>query len=241
MIFREKYRARLSDCVAGGRLSPTALLSMLETVAEHHMESVGHDVIASTLGGVAWIVTGWRLGISRVPDETETLGVSTWAVAARPSFVITRNFEVADGNGEIIIRAEAHSALVGVSDGKLVRMTDEIVSVYEPEDRRALPPEAGRLRPAQSPEGLSPVALRYADFDYNGHVHNTRYAELSWEAVPDPMKNPGVLSGLRLIYVRAITRGASVTSHVETGEKSAVVSLYSDGEPSAVAEFSFGG
>ncbi|MBR5767985.1 MAG: hypothetical protein IKX86_04875 [Clostridia bacterium] len=238
MIFREKYRARLSDCDAGGGLSPAAVLSMLETVAEHHMESVGHDVIESTRKGVAWIVTGWRLEIARSPLETETLDLSTWAVAARPSFVITRNFEVADADGEVIIRAEAQSALVNVSDGKLQRMTDEIVSVYEPEDRRALPPDTYRLRPAPYPGEALPVCLRYADFDYNGHVHNTRYAELAWEAVPDEMRSRR-LCGLRLVYVRAIKRGAEASACVALSGPSAAVSLYSDGEPSAAAEFVF--
>jgi acyl-ACP thioesterase len=118
-------------------------------------------------------------------------------------------------------------------------MTDEIVSAYQPENVRALERDVSRLRPVL-PENPAPLALRYSDFDYNGHVHNTRYAELAWNAVPDPVKESARLTGMRICYVKAIKRGAEVTSGVDVSDGGVTVSLFAGGEPAAAAEFRLG-
>ena len=181
MVYEEIYAPRISDCERDGKLSPAAVLCILEDVGCHHSATVNDDVLKSGLAGVSWIITNWRIAIrGEAPGDGKIL-VSTWSRKKAGPTTVLREFTMCDPNGSEIIAAEARFAVWDFNAGGPVRITDELMEAYKSEDRAVFADEIRRIVP---PDGFSapvPVTLRKSDIDYKGHVHNTRYLEIAAE------------------------------------------------------------
>lgn len=229
MFFTEKVKPRLSDFGPDGRLSYEAILQMLETTASHHADFADDSVIENSQGGTAWIFVDWRVALSRRPENDGELLVTTWARARTAASAVFRDFTVADGRGQEVLRAEAKFALLNTGTGRLSRITDELYSAYRPEEKNVFadsPTE--RLRPPAAYEREFPLALRRADIDYNGHVHNTRYLEFALEALPKEALAGEGLKEMRVVFSRPVTRADTPVVRYAADGDTHIVGLYAE-------------
>ena len=209
MIWREETRPRLSDFDRNGIITDEALFQLLETAGSHHSDQAGDSVIAGSQSGIVWIMSEWRMQITRRPESGDTLQICTWARGKTPAAMIYRDFIVSDAQGQELLRAEATFVLLDTARGRLTRITDELFRLYQPREQNVFDDKPARLRAPENPQAASTLPLRRSDIDYNGHVHNTRYLGFAREALPD--NSAQQFSEIRVLYSKAVTLNDSVT------------------------------
>ena len=233
MYFSETFEPWVNDYDSRGRLTFEAILEMLESISAHHCISVS-DNLASR--GISWVLLDWRIRILRQPPEFQRLWVRTWVNGSAPGGSTLRNNTVTDREGSELIKAAARFALVDMKAQRSVRITEEILRPYEPEECPVFDSEPARLREPESFDGERDIALRRSDFDFNSHVHNTRYIEFAMEALPEEEYTGTEYRELRVAYRRAVTCTDRITVKRKDADNGALFCLYAGGRLCALAE-----
>ena len=196
MHFTDKLQPRYSDYDRYNRLYPESILKLFETVVEHHMNSVGDSVVK---GDIAWLITDWHVEVKRYPERDEELSAVTWIHCSDKPYTMYRQFIMTSGD-EQVIRASLTFALYDMRRKRLVRISDELLGTYAPEQESVFETKPPRLHePAECLCEL-PLTIRRADLDFNNHVHNTHYLGYALEALPDEAYGKGEFSSIRVIY-----------------------------------------
>ena len=236
MIWQEETKLRLSDFDQYGHFRDEALLQMLESAGSHHSDYANDSVIAGSQTGIVWLLSEWRIKITRRPESTDTLHISTWARGKAPAAMIYRDFIVSDEQGQELIRAEATFVLLDTVNGRLTRITEELFRAYQPREQTVFDDKPGRLLAPEDPQAECRIALRRSDIDYNNHVHNTRYLDLAREALPEELLQKQ-FSGIRIVYSKAVTLKDEVTAQYTARDGVSTVAILANGTASAVVEF----
>ena len=236
MIWQEETKLRLSDFDQYGHFRDEALLQMLESAGSHHSDYANDSVIAGSQSGIIWILSEWRIRITRRPESTDTLHISTWARGKAPAAMIYRDFIVNDDAGQELLRAEATFVLLDTAKGRLTRITEELFQAYQPREETVFDDKPGRLRAPEAPQAEYRIALRRSDIDYNNHVHNTRYLDLAREALPEELLQKQ-FDGIRIVYSKAVTLKDEVTAQYTAQDGVSVVTILANGAVCAIVEF----
>ena len=236
MIWQEETKLRLSDFDQYGHFRDEALLQMLESAGSHHSDYANDSVIAGSQTGIVWILSEWRVRITRRPRSNETLHINTWARGKAPAAMIYRDFIVNDDAGQELLRAEATFVLLDTAKGRLTRITAELFQAYQPREQAGLHEKPGRLLAPEVPQSTCALFLRRSDIDYNGHVHNTRYLDLAREALPEELLQKQ-FDGIRIVYSKAVTLKDEVTAQYTARDGASVVAILANGAVCAIVEF----
>lgn len=213
MIYQKTYISRPSDFGRYGNLSYEAILQILESAASEHSSNSGDSLADANKNGIAWILTEWRVKISRRPENGETLHIATWVRGKAPASIVYRDFLVKDRNGAEIIRAEAKFVLYDLRTERLTRISEELFSSYQPENMTIFE-ENARLRAPSEYITEKSIPLRRSDIDFNGHVHNTRYIDLAMETVSQADFEKDSFSEIRIAYSKPLKENDSVCGKV---------------------------
>ncbi len=230
MFFEEKYTPRMADFDRRGRMSLSSLLCIIEDIGGHHSHAAGDDVYSNLREGVAWINAQWRVRITALPGMFDSVTVTTWARELTNPVSVLRDYTVADGKGDILVRAEAKFALIEAKTGRIMRIGPDRYEPYGPETKALFDTPMPRLRPPADMGEAVPVALRRADMDFNGHVHNTRYLDLAAQAMPeDAFEN---VTGIDIAYRRSLTEGENAAVAVKDVPEGRFAVIYGGDGPS---------
>lgn len=240
MIYRETVQARVDDFGAGGQMTPGALLRVLENIAGHHSRAAGDNVLDKSLGGIAWILTEWRVEVPRPISYGETVQAETWASGKAPCSRAGRELLLKDGIGEILVRAAGKFALFDLKQRKPVRVSQEQLAPYGPEDRTVFDRELPRLQTPETFDEEKRVSPRRSDVDFNGHVHNAAYLDLALEVLSENLLARGV-DRFRIGYRAPLQYGADVTLRRSDIPGGYAVSFSSGGTLCATACFEVAG
>ena len=224
MFFEKEYTPRPDDFNERKNMSLEALLRILEHHCEFHSDFV-NDGIENN--GIAWILTEWNIDIRRRPKMGDTLRIKTWAHGKTPASIVGRDFVVSDGDGKEIIFVSSRFALLDIAKQKLVRVTPEIIGMYQPEEAKAISPDPKRLRDLAKEAPAQPVYIRRSDIDYNGHVHNTRFIDYALEVMPKEAYERDDFSGFRILYKNQLLNDGTTNIRYVRHENAYDFSLYS--------------
>lgn len=228
MFYTQDYVSRISDFNKSGKISYEAILQILETAGSNHSNSVNDNVIKGSQNGTAWVLIDWAISILRRPEDKDELNISTWTPKKSGSVAIYRDFVVTDASGNDIIKAEAKSCLLNLETGKLVRISDELMSSYEPEEKTVFEREPSRLRAPSEYEKTQKITVRRSDIDFNGHVHNTRYIDYALEVIPQSVFDADDICYIRIIYSKPLKADSDVIAKYHKTESGHLIGIYSD-------------
>lgn len=209
MKFSKIYEPRISEYARDGRLSVNSIIGILEDAGSKHSASVNDNIIESGLNGVSWILVEWNVKIHSLPDSTQKLYVDTWAISKKAELITSREFEVKDENGNVYINACEKLVLQDFNNGKLLKITPEMMTDYKPEEEVHYDFDFSKLREPESYDSEKTLAVRATDIDFNEHVHNTFYLDYALEAI-EQYENKAI-SGFRILYKKPLVYGDRVT------------------------------
>ena len=171
------------DTDSADRIRLSAVLRYQQEAGEQHLGPAGLGWRDLSSHGIAFVASRWHTTIHRLPTLEEEVTLTTWHRDRKgPRFF--RCYEWRDAEGNLLIEGVMQFALVSVTDHRLLRGDEFMALAPLPDAPRGVAcADPGRfvLRDA-IPAGNYEV--RWSDIDRNGHMNNTRYADLMWDFLP---------------------------------------------------------
>ena len=180
--YTQTFRVKDTDCDLNGYLMPGAFLRMVQQLSTDHCESIGLNQEFYEKNNAIFLMAKMALQWERVPRCGEVITLTT-----RPE-----NCKRATYKRVTTVQDEQGNAL-GMTDSRWV--------LVDPQARRIIrrPPEAFQNLPfrddvdyqldmtierPQEVEQVGQAAAYYTFCDINGHLNNTRYADIACDALP---------------------------------------------------------
>lgn len=205
-----RCKVEYPDLGEDARLSHLGALRMMQEAACQDSSRTGYGPFDVERNGVAWIICGWKVRLDRRPVWGTDLRVYTWP-CTMSNHISERDFEILDGDGELVCAASSRWLLIDVRTGRVTSVTPEIAAAYQLDsDCRALDGEmasAGKS-PADAAETFTYTALR-RDMDMFHHMNNLHYLELAREALPAEVAAQR-LPYVEILYKRQVKQGDAV-------------------------------
>lgn len=234
MIITEKFYIGYSSTNQNLELSDSAILKMFEDVATMHGEMAGDSVKTTS---IRWFLTAYDVRIHKRPKLDERVECRTWSHDMR-GFVASREFEVYNEDGELVITATSNWARVDIKTGRLERVTPETGERYGTEKDRTNfeSPWIGKLK---EPDEYQISKEYYVDrnfIDANNHMNNVCYLDLAKCILPDAVYEKKVTS-FEIMYRKAIEYGKTVTCHYSELSDGCFIAIKCDGELMSAVKF----
>ncbi len=229
MIFKEKFKMGLNDIGKDNRIKNISILKILENIGGYHSDIAGYGSNDIATNKLTWILLDWKLKVLNRPKYGQTLDVHTWARVGNRFFTY-RDFEIYDEKGTLCAIATSKWTLINIEEGKMERITEEVISKYNTEEKEVFPGE--KLDKLQMPEEfLSSInyTVKRKDIDINKHMHNLYYLDLAYEALPEEVYDLRPFDNVRIMYKKEIKYGDTVMcKYTKKDDKYIVVILSKD-------------
>lgn len=207
MIYTETFKMAAKDIGKENKIKDRAILEMLENIATYHSDKVGYGVNDIKKTKLSWVLLEWKLQVINRPRYGQVLTVNTWGKGMN-KFFTCRDYEIYDQENNLCAIATSKWALMNLEKGKLERLTEEIVNIYQPEEKSVFKDE--NLDKIKIPtEFLSQIEYKVGrkDIDINQHMHNLYYLDLAYEAMPEEIYNQRPFDNIRISYKKETKLG----------------------------------
>ena len=198
-MYTYNKKVLFSDVDATRRMSFGSLMDAMQDCVNINSESVGRGIDYMLEHKRTWFAIGWNIEIRRIPKMFEEISVKTWAYEFATS-IGYRNVIVTDENGEDIVCADSMWTLMDMETKHPVRIEEEDAKGYEINPRYPMERCGRKIRLPKEFEVVDTVVVPKADIDYNGHMNNTRYAELATDCASKLLKKGNRVKGIKLIF-----------------------------------------
>ena len=205
MIYEEYVKASLEDYGRNGRLEERSILRVLEDISSYHSDSLGFGARDMENTRLAWLLLEWRVHIHHHLKYGESYRVTTWSRGVCSPCTTLRDFEIFDEEGKLCVSASSKWTPVDSVEKKLLRVTDELLTIYGTETKQAF--EDGELLRQREPKTYAyemPYHIRRKEIDLNGHLHNLCYLDIALEALPDEVYHSRDFKDIRITYRKEI-------------------------------------
>jgi len=202
-IFEDSYRLRAADFDRWTRLRPSSVLDMFQDIAGRHANALGVGISPLMEKNLVWVIVKMRFRMLKSCRMYDSVRVRTWPLPPE-RIGYRREYLITDNSGETVAEGSSEWVLMDITNRKIVAPGN----IYPLSDYcmdTAFPERFPRLRsfePNMEPHVFMPL---WSDFDMNGHVNNTKYANYVFDAL-----TPGadeVFRSLSIEYHREVLPG----------------------------------
>ena len=204
MFFTRDFRVNLSMLGQNSYISNKGLLSILQDIAEMHSSSIGHGVTDIYKTNYSWALLNWKVQIISRPKYSDVLTIKTWSRESKKLYCY-RDFEILNSDGDTIAIATSKWVLIDIKTGKIAKIDDSMMSLYEPENKAIFgTEEIDKLVEPDNYLSTIDYVIRKADIDVNNHVNNLCYIDIALEAFPGTTNEFNSCNEFEIVYRRQI-------------------------------------
>ena len=204
MFFTRDFRIGLSMLGQSTYISNKGFLSILQDIAEMHSASVGYGVTDIDKTNYSWALLNWKIQFINRPKYGETLTIKTWSRYSSKLYCY-RDFEIYDSNQKLIAIASSKWVLIDVSKGRIAKLEDELMELYNPENKSVFNiVEIDKISEPTSIDNTINYRIRKADIDVNNHVNNLCYVDIALEAFPGSTNEFNSCNNFEIMYKHQI-------------------------------------
>ena len=202
-IYERKLKIRSIDVGMDRRLRLSVLLSLIQGSAIAHTEELGMGRCKTLDKGLLWIVSMESIRIVRLPEYDEEVTLRTWP-GKTMHLLFPRYFELRDETGTPIVRASAIWSLIDEKTRALIFPEKHGIMIEGEESGEELSlPTPIRALPCMHSRTFT---VPYSFIDLNGHMNNTRYADLAEDCIHEDTRKYAIQS-LRLEFLHEVKLG----------------------------------
>ena len=230
MIFGDKVKIGLRDTGKDCLIKNEAILEILENVGGEQSDLAGYGILDIERTKLSWILLDWTVEVLKRPAYPEELEVRTWGRCFQKAYTY-RDFEAYNSKGELCIKATTKWVMINSDTRKIVRMGPEVKEAYKPEDYSSFG-DYNFPKPEVPIEFSNEVKYTVSrkDIDINGHMHNTYYLNLAYDALPEDIYDARPYDTFRITYKHEIKLGDTVIcKYAYFNGKHVVVIMSEDG------------
>lgn len=208
--FEIKSKLRASDFDKYGKILPSAILDLFQTVAGQHASEMGIGFSDMFKRGYFWVLVRVKFQILKMPRMYEDVSVKTWPLApGRVSF--ERDYSIKNEAGEVLVLGTSEWAFIGTENRRLVPVRD-IYPNIEYVTERSFTDKLLKVKPFEPDNEGYEIHTGFSDIDLNGHVNNTKYANFVLDAI-DPSNNDDI-DVIQIDYKKELLEGANIKVHL---------------------------
>lgn len=188
-VYRWENTVATYDVDQEGKLKMSAILKYNQEAGEQHISMQGFPAATMRADfGLAFVVSAIAVRVYRRPSVGEKITVETWCEPIKKGYY-TRNHRYV-ARGEVLIECKGQYPLVDTNTGRVTRPLEQLGGKDLLFDERVNDScEIQKLQPFDQGTQID-RRIFYTDIDYNGHLNNTRYADLVLDSLPqDKMNN----------------------------------------------------
>ncbi len=192
-----------------GRMLPGALLRFAQQVATDHCNAMGINDELYARTHTAFLLVRQTLEFRRVPHVDEALKFLTMPQAPRRA-TYKRITLVTDEAGEEVACVDSRWVLVDTEKRHILRKAPPQLDLAWP---YCVERELDVSLPAR-PETMDPageILARYTQCDMNGHMNNTRYADVACDLLPVEALRSAAVRRMTLHYHKEIPLGQTAS------------------------------
>jgi len=208
MIIKKDFRVGFRCIYPDLKIKNESILNLFAEIAGVHSEKIGMGFGTTNL---RWLLTGYKVNIIERPMHGDDVTVVTWS-AKNNSAITSREFEVFNENGKLLMTANSNWVLVNFDTKHLEKITDEHILPYESETEKT---NFGQMK---LPKILEPKNYEASyDFfvdwkwmDLNGHINNTYYVDIADHFLPDNVKEKLSSLSFEVLYKKEIPENTMI-------------------------------
>jgi medium-chain acyl-[acyl-carrier-protein] hydrolase len=135
-VLTREFQVRFHEAGFRGTVRPVTMLNYLQDTAAAHSAKCGYPLSQLLARNLTWVLSRYHVHVERYPSVGETIKVHTWRPSLEGLFAL-RDFEVTDGEGEILVAATSSWVIMNLETKRPVKL-DTIMNDFPTNKRRAL-------------------------------------------------------------------------------------------------------
>lgn len=232
-MYTFESRVRFSEVDREGVLTLPALVNYFQDCSIFQSEELGIGIRDLKERGRAWVLSTWQIEVFRYPGFGERIETSTWATKFQGMFG-SRNFQMKDGEGRTVARANTLWVFMDVEKGHPVRPDEEDIRKYSPQEPLDMERVPRKIALAEQMHTERDFPVHASQIDTNGHVNNCQYIQMALEVLPECAR----AQKIRVEYKKSAVYGDRIFPRSGRLEDRKIVELGSgEGLPFATVEF----
>lgn len=184
MKWSREYKVLYHDTNSNELVGMSRMFKYLQEAATSQMRAQRPSYNELLSQGKAFILSGIRVNVYEPLSYGEKITVDTWGCPSR-GFTFPRSYQITR-NGELICEANSSWALVDTRNKSLIKSSDVELNYYLDEPLKLENQIRFRIPPELVLSLVGEYTIRYTDTDINGHMNNTNYPDMLFNAMPSP-------------------------------------------------------
>ena len=227
MFYTSHFQIGFSHIGFCNLITNSGILSILEETAGSHSSSVGCGLNDIPVTHVSWAILNWKVQVFKRPRYLDKVIVKTWAREKNKLFCY-RDFEVYDENNNLLIIATSKWIFLDTEKNSIMKIEDSFYNKYKPEEKSVFNIiDIPKLVEPKNSLQTFEYKVKRSDIDINGHMHNTNYLNLAYEALPEEIYKNTIFDNFEILYKKEIKLNASVKFLYSEEEGSHTVTIKS--------------
>ncbi|MFU1796797.1 acyl-[acyl-carrier-protein] thioesterase [Paenibacillus azoreducens] len=181
--WRETYLIHSNDIDYKSEARLSVLLALMQRTADAHLEHIGASRDQMIEAGMGWMLITMDLRFERTPQALENITIDTWNMGPKGA-LWQRDFRITDQTGGVVAEACSIWALVDINKRKVLRPSAFPFEVpITAEDSAGETPQKVKIPEDVTMHKAYNSVVRYSGIDANGHLNNSRYADLCMDSL----------------------------------------------------------
>ena len=220
--YERTFPITASEVDVYGNCRPAAFLSFFQDLATEHAElaRVDRDYLMENYGAFWMLVRVWYR-LSRPLKMGEEVTVRTWQRGAG-GLIVYRDFDLIV-DGELVGEAVSAWVVAEVESRKMLRPGSVQNIAMAPVPEHVKEKQLKLIRAPKERTKIYTKAVRYSDLDINGHMNNTKYADVMLDALSVEELEGRFISEMQLNYSRECLAGEAMDICRSMGEDSCYI------------------
>lgn len=189
-------------------LTPSAQLRLQQEAGERHFREGGLDFEGIAALGMAFVVLQNNAQVYRRPLMGEDITIKTWSRQIKGARFF-RCYRFEDAKGAVLIDSMASFALVDLNTHAMLRPSQFPFTIAEYMNFEHTCTEAPRLKMFGNGESVGTHTVTLSQLDFNGHLNNTRYADIAFDHLP--ADTVGRMTGFSIAFQHEAKCGDTLT------------------------------
>ena len=228
MKIEQEFKVGIKDIGINNQMTNIAFLGFLEEIGCYHSDLAGFGINDVERTRKSWLLMDWKLKVMNRPKYGDILKIKTWIrPIEKNNYYTYRDFEVYNEAKRIAI-ASSRWVLFDVDLKRIVKITDEINSNYNPDNIKVFEKEIERIKFTEDFITKKIYEVQRADIDINKHMHNLNYLKAAYEVLPEKVFLNAESNNVKIMYKHQILLGSKINCYYMENNNKHIVTLKSE-------------
>jgi Acyl-ACP thioesterase len=186
-LYEWKTKVRTFDADMQKNITLSAILRFQQEIGELQLAKVGATYESLVKNGIIFLLSTADVKILKYPKLNEEIIIKTWHQGNKGVKFI-RCYQIYSLTGELLTEGKSVFVMINPKTRKIQRpeiFIDNYKCIGNNKDVNIV---EDKLKKQEDMEKTGIKKLYYSDIDYNGHLNNTKYADILYDYIPEEYK-----------------------------------------------------